>query len=191
MKPLRVMWPAVMIVLAGACSHDGGLPPPPTAFWAIGLTTDSLTPASRLYGSPSWAFFIVPWDTRLLSRGTLSRDDVGRYARCLGPAVRLDGKRVAYYIAVGDTTYSSDSAAYRQAINRLGQGDDSSATSLDALVHGDFRSTLPGLVILVTPAFDPTATPALGRGTAAQTAVLRHWVWRDGGSTFAEDTSRA
>ncbi len=189
MKTLRGIWPVVMIVLAVAC---GDMTPTNTqtlAFWAIGLTTDSLTPASRLYASPSWAFFIVPIASPLLSRGTLSRDDVGRYARCLGPAVRRDGMRQFWYLAVGDTQYSSDSAAYGQAINRLGQGGNSSATFLDSLIHGDLHSTLPGLVLLVSPAFDPTQASPSGRGLTAATAVLRHWVWRDGGSTLAEDTS--
>lgn len=192
MKVLRVIWPGIVVVLAGACGN-GPIPPPPPpppASWAVGLVMDSLTPASRLYGSPSWGFFIVPLATPLQSRGTLSRDDVGRYALCLRPAVRL-GTRQVWYLAVGDTLYSSDSAAYGQAISRLGQGDNSSATFLDSLLHGDFHSTLPGLVILVTPSFDPTQAPASGRGGTAATAVLRQWVWRDGGSTFAEDTAHA
>ena len=193
MKTPRVIWPVVMVVLAVACG-DGPTPPPfpPQAFWTIGLTMDSLTPASRLYGSPSWAFFVVPQASSLLSRGTLSRDDVGRSARCLGPAVRLDGETEVWYTAVGDTLYASDSAAYQQAINRLGQASHSSGGFLDSLLHGDFHSTLPGLVILVTmPSFDATQAPASGRGTTAATAVLRHWAWRDGGVTFAEDTAHA
>jgi len=151
---------------------------------------DSLTPASRLYGSPSWAFFIVPFEQPLLSRGTLSRDNIGRFAQCLPPAVR-HGVRQVWYAALGDTMYSSDSAAYRQVINRLSQGDNASTTLIDSVLHGDFRSTVPGLVILITPSFDPTQAPASGRGGTAATAVLRRWAWRDGGSTFAEDTARA
>ena len=87
--------------------------------------------------------------------------------------------------------YSSDSAAYWQAINRLAQGGSSSEPLFDSLLRGDFDSTLPGLVILVTPSFDPTTASASGRGGTAATAVLRHWAWRDGGRTFAEDTARA
>jgi hypothetical protein len=191
MKTLRMIWPAVTMVLAAACSNSGPVTLGKEAFWAIGLTMDSLTPASRLYASPSWAFFIVPLTSPLLSRGTLSRDDVGRYARCWGPAVRLDGTRQVWYNALGDTMYSSDSAAYWQAINRLAQGGNSSGPLFDSLLRGDFDSTLPGLVILVTPSFDPTAASASGRGATAATAVLRHWAWRDGGRTFAEDTARA
>jgi hypothetical protein len=187
-----MIWPAVTMVLAAACSNSGPVTLGKEAFWAIGLTMDSLTPASRLYGSPSWAFFVVPQASSLLSRGTLSRDDVGRSARCLGPAVRLDGENQVWYTAVGDTLYASDSAAYEQTINRLGQGSHSSGGLLDSLLNGAFHSTLPGLVILVTqPSFDATQAPASGRGGTAATAVLRRWAWRDGGSTFAEDTSRA
>jgi hypothetical protein len=155
---------------------------------------DSLTPASRLYTSPSWAFFIVVLGadaahSGLLYRGTLARDDVGRFAKCLGPARQFPGGTERGYVALGDTV-SADSAAYQRTVNQLAQGGDAMRVLLVSLARGDSAASLPGLVGFGSPSFDPTVS-VYGRGGSAVTAILRHWSWRDGGSTFAEDTAHA
>jgi hypothetical protein len=157
---------------------------------------DSLTPASRLYGSPTWAFYVglvgpSGKHLGLLSRGILGRDEVGRFARCLGPAAQFAGVSELYYLALGDTLYSTDSAAYTQVVHRLAHGGDSMVDLVVRLAQGDFQATLPGLVVLGPGAFDPTVSSATGRGNTSARAVLRQWAWRDGGSTFAEDTAHA
>jgi hypothetical protein len=195
MKKFRVIWPAVIIVLAGACkSGPGPVPPPPPAAWSVGLAMDSLTPASPLYRSPTWAFYIIFFGgtspSGLLDRGTLGRDSVGRFARCLGPAGQFLGHSEVAYVALGDTA-SSDSAAYWRNVNRLAQGGEAMRVLLVSLSRGDSQSVMPGLVVLATPSFVPTVAAANGRGDTPDKAILRHWVWRNGGQTFAEDTTHA
>src|SRR5690348_9172946 len=118
MVKVRVIFSAALIVTAGACGN-GPTPvaPPASRPWVVGLVMDSLTPASRLYASPTWAFYIGlvgpnSVHAGLLSRGTLGRDEVGRFARCLGPAVQFNQDDDVFFLALGDTLYSSDSAAY-------------------------------------------------------------------------------
>jgi hypothetical protein len=94
-------------------------------------------------------------------------------------------------VALGDTLYSTDSAAYERNVSRLAQGGDAMRQLLVSLVRRDSQAVLPGLVALVTPSFDPTPVAAYGRGTTQDHAVLRHWAWRDGGRTFVEDTAHA
>jgi hypothetical protein len=126
----------------------------------------------------------------LLNRGTLGRDAVGRFARCLGPAGQYAGRSERGYIALGDTLYSADSAAYQRTVNKLAQGGDAMRVLLVSLARGDSQATLPGLVVLGVPSFDPTVS-GYGRGATARTAVLRRWTWLDGGFSFAEDTAHA
>jgi hypothetical protein len=52
----------------------------------------------------------------------LGRDEVGRFARCLGPVVRFDEHDDVFLLALGDTLYSSDSAGYSRNVSRLNQG---------------------------------------------------------------------
>jgi hypothetical protein len=156
--------------------------------------SDSLTPASRLYGSPTWAFYIVliggTAESGLLDRGTLGRDSVGRFAHCLNPASQFLGHGEVDYVALGDTL-SSDSAAYWRNVNRLAQGGEAMRLLFVSLARRDSQAVLPGLVILVAPSFVPTAVSAPVRGSARETPILLHWAWRDGGNTFAQDTTHA
>ena len=196
MKRLRLFWPTVMLVLAGACSNDSpSSVQTPQVSWVVGLVTDSLTPASRLHASPTWAFYIgvsggPNSQDGLFSRGRLGRTEVGRFARCLGPAVRFGEQDEVFYIAIGDTLYSSDSAAYTRNMSRLDQGGTAILNLLNSLSLGDSQAVLPGLVFLIAPSFQGNA-PGLGRGATKETAVVRNWSWRDGGRTFAVDTAHA
>jgi hypothetical protein len=195
MKMLRVIWPAALMVVAGACSKATPVgPTPPSPPWVVALVMDSLTPASHLYGSPLWAFFIARvgsnGERAFSSRGTLGRDEVGRFARCLGPALRFAPEDQINYVALGDTLYSNDSAAYWRNVDRLSQGGAPMIDLFLSLARGDSQAVLPGLAVLAAPSFQGTAS-ANGRGATTETAVLRHWSWRDGGSAFAEDTARA
>jgi len=195
MNMIRVIWPAALMVVAGACSKAtpvGPTPPPPPP-WVVALVMDSLTPASRLYGSPTWAFFIGrtgPNGNGFSSRGTLGRDEVGRFARCLGPALRFATEDEIFYLALGDTLYSNDSVAYWRNINRLSQGGAPMIDLFNSLARGDSQAVLPGLAVLAAPLFRGTAATN-GRGATQASAVLRNWSWRDGGHTFAEDTAHA
>jgi len=197
MRKLRVIWPAVMIVVSGACGGSTApAPPPPPAAWAIGLVTDSLTSSSKLYGSPSWAFYVVQLGPNgahygLLPRGILGRDENGRFAHCLAPAGDFGALREVAYVALGDSLYSTDSAAYQRNITRLDQGGAAMLDLFVSLARGDSQAVLPGLITLSSPSFTPHKVSVPIRGATRETAVLRHWDWRDAGNTFGEDTTHA
>jgi hypothetical protein len=120
----------------------------------------------------------------------LGRDEVGRFARCLGPVVRFDEHDDVFLLALGDTLYSSDSAAYSRNVSRLNQGGAAMLDLLVSLSNGDSQAVLPGLAMLGAPSFQGNAS-GFGRGITRETAVLHHWWWRDGAHTFAEDTTHA
>ena len=202
MKPAKVGIAVVVLVmmLAAACgdkSVNQPVPPPPPGVdpWVVGLLVDSLTPAAPLYKSPWWALYIVvvgsdAAHSGISNQGSVGRQEAGRLGRCLGSAGQLVGERQLAYVAIGDTLYSSDSAAYWAIVNRIAQGADSLRPLVDSAVSGTLRARIPGLVALSTGLFNPTTSIA-GRGATPETAILRRWTWTDGGNSFAEDTSHA
>ncbi len=189
----------LVVALLSACSKSAmapipsPAPPPPMDPYVVGLVTDSLTPSSRLYQAPWWAFYIIVVGadanhSGIAFQGTVGRAEVGRFAHCIGTAGQLPGERQLAYLALGDTMYSADSIAFSALENLLAQGADSLRSLADSAVLGLLHTRLPGLVAIWTGLFNPTIS-IYGRGATASTAILRRWGWTDGTRTFAEESS--
>lgn len=177
----------VSLVLLAACSHSATGPAADP--YVAGVIIDSISPASRMYQSPWWVLFVYYVGPDALHsgvsyQGTMSRDEPRRYARCLGPFGQLPGERQLKYVALGDTLYSADSAAFWPLINHIGINGNDARASLDSAVSG-LIVRLPGLAVIATAYFDPTVS-AFGRGASPETAIIRRWQWTDAGVTFSE-----